>query len=609
MVVAVVRLKSELGGLIAKRPQTRWRRISLPAAAAMVTLAVALAAAGQQAEDRGTVGGLAFVDEVQVTVVNIDVFVRDRSGAVVTGLNEDDFVVKQDGQVRNLSHFAAYTQEVISEIMRRREAEAPSVPSTKPAVTAGAVTKDPEIAALAAKVQPVHLVLYVDNENLRPFDRNRVLTQVRGFLREVMQPHVQVMVVSAERSVRIVQDFTEDPKKVVDALRSLRRLSGARSDRDTQRGRLIHDIQAMEDQRASGNSQNMSVQSIDLGERIRSYGEEITMELGYSMSAVREITTALAGLPGRKVFVHVSSGLPMVPARDLLNWYGDIFQNRSVLPMLARFDRSQIYDALASSANAQGVTFYMIDASGVSGTAGTSSEYTRPVDPMAANIDIVNHQQPLQVLAERTGGRAILDTNDVTEGLMELRDDLFTYYSLGYTISASGTDKIHRIDVELPNHPDYRLVYRRTFVEKSLETTVQDTVVSGLMLAVDQNPMGLRIEADAARPAADERWIVPIEIGFPIESVALLPEGDEYVGRAVLFITNRDLKGRQSDVQRREIEIRMPPADWETRRHELYVVELQLLMETGTHKVVVGLLDPMTRQSSFASLTREVSGR
>jgi hypothetical protein len=91
--------------------------------------------------------------------------------------------------------------------------------------------------------------------------------------------------------------------------------------------------------------------------------------------------------------------------------------------------------------------------------------------------------------------------------------------------------------------------------------------------------------------------------------VALLPEGDEYVGRVELFITNRDLKGRQADVQRRDFEIRMPPGDYATRRHESYVAELELLMEEGTHKVVVGLLDPMTRQSSYTSLTRAVPGR
>jgi VWFA-related protein len=574
--------------------------------------ATCLAVAGQEIDKESTVGGLAFVDEVQVTVVNIDVFVRDRDGNVVTGLTEEDFRLAQDGQVRNLSHFAAYTQDVIAEIMRRRDMEpTPTMlkPSSEEVSAEFMPSGEDDLATLAARIQPVHLVLYVDNENIRPFDRNRVLTQVRSYLREIMQPHVQVMVVSAGRSVRIVQPFTDNPKDVVDALRDLRTLSGARSDRDTQRGRLIHDIQAVEDQRASGNTQNVSMEGIDLEGKIRSYGEEITMEVGYTAAAMREITTALAGLSGRKVFVYISSGLPMVAAQDLLTWYGEIYQNRSILPALARFDRSHLYDQLASTANAQGVTFYMIDASGVSGTAGSSAEYSRPVDPMAANIYIINHQQPLQLMAERTGGRAVIDTNDVTEGLEELRDDLFTYYSLGYTISASGADTVHRVEVELPNHPEYKLVYRKTYVEKSLSTTVQDTVVSGLMLELDSNVMGVEIDAGAARPASENRWILPVEIRFPIHSVALLPEGDEFVGRVELFITNRDLKGRQADIQRREFEIRMPPEDYAIRRHEAYVAALELLMEEGTYKIVVGLLDPITRQSSYASLTQTVPRR
>jgi hypothetical protein len=188
-----------------------------------------------------------------------------------------------------------------------------------------------------------------------------------------------------------------------------------------------------------------------------------------------------------------------------------------------------------------------------------------------------------------------------------MRDDLFTYYSLGYTLSAIGSDTVHRIEVELPAHPEYELVYRRTLVEKSLETRVQDRVVSGLMLALDDNPMAIEVTAGAPTAAATgDRWILPVEIAIPIESVALLPEAGEYVGRVVLFIANRDSKGRQSDIQRRQFEIRMPPEDYVTRRSERYVAALGLLLNAGEHKVVVGVLDPVTRQASFASLRRTV---
>jgi hypothetical protein len=248
----------------------------------------------------------------------------------------------------------------------------------------------------------------------------------------------------------------------------------------------------------------------------------------------------------------------------------------------------------------------MVDASGLIGATAASAEHARPIDPMVASIHQINYQEPLLVLAERTGGRAIIDSNDVTGLLEEMREDLFTYYSLGYTLSSSGNDTVHKVEVELPGHPQYDLVYRSTLVEKSLETQVQDRVVSGLMLALEENPMALEITAGAAQPAANDRWILPVEVAFPIESIALLPEAGEYVGRVVLFVANRDETGRQSDVQRRQFEIRMPPEDYANRRSEKYVAELNLLLQAGEHRLVVGVLDPVTRQSSFASLRRTV---
>ena len=66
------------------------------------------------------VGGLAFVDEIQVTVVNVDVFVRDRKGRPVEGLVVDDFKISQNGVEMPISNFA----ELNAEVIRHRVAEA-----------------------------------------------------------------------------------------------------------------------------------------------------------------------------------------------------------------------------------------------------------------------------------------------------------------------------------------------------------------------------------------------------------------------------------------------------------------------------------------------------
>jgi len=586
------------------RGDFRRGRLIGPAVAASVSVLLTVATVTSQDIDREqVVGGLAFVDQVQVTVVNIDVYVRDRDGRPVTGLTRGDFRLLQDGVEREISHFAAYTEEVLDAV-----ATPPSGPiaaRSMPAGDGGSPSAEDQTVRdenLRAVVQPVYIVLYVDNENLRPHDRNRVLAQTRRFVRDIMRPHVQVMVVSAQRSTEIVQPLTSDPREVDAALRSLTRAYGARVDHDRQRGRIIHDLQETE----VDTSGSRPRQARELEDRIRVYGEELSMELDYSVSSLRDVLTTLAGLQGRKIVVHVSNGLPAVPARDLIDWYGDLFQENSTLPMLTRFNRRGLFEALASSANSLGVSFYTIDATGLGGDAAGSAEYARPVDPIYASVYAVNHQEPLFVLAERTGGRTIVDSNDVTSLLEQLRDDLFVYYSLGYTLPTAGVDTVHRIEVELEGHPEYALVYRRTLVEKSLDSQVQDTVVSGLMLALDDNPMAIAVETGPPTAVSDDRWLLPIEISLPLQSVAMLPEGEEYVGRVVLFVANRDVKGRQSDVQRRQFEIRMPPADYELRLGERYVAEFDLLVNAGEHRVSVGVLDPVTRQASFVTLRRSV---
>ena len=551
-------------------------------------------------DDRSeVVGGLAFVDEIELTVVNIDVFATTKDGSAVTDLEADDFRVFQDGQERKLSHFALYTEEVISRITGGAAGE--SSPTSSPGGEAPATEQG---ASMTSEIKPVYIVLFIDNENLRPMDRNRVLGQMRSFLRDVMYPHVQVMVVSYQRSLVVEQPFTTDSKEIAEALREVRMMTAGRSAQDTERKKILNEFTSLQQQGTRGDERDR----IELEGRIRSYADVIANELDFAINAVREVTITLSGLPGRRYLIHVSSGLPMVPAKDLLYQYGSVFQNQSTLAMEARLNRRRHFQSLASAANAQGVTFYTIDASGLGGAGSSiSAEYAGATDPITAGLYAINQQEPLQYIAEKTGGRAILSANDVTAGLDRFRQDLFTYYSLGYTISGSGTDKVHRLKVQLPGHPDYELSYRRNFVEKSLESQVQDRVFTGLTFDIEENPMAVSVETSVAAPAADDRWILPIEIGFPLESIALVPEGEEFVGRVVVFVAVRDDRGRQSDLQRREHEIRVTQSDLERYRSVPYVIKLPLLMKSGSYRIVVGVMYRLTRQSSYHTIHRAVS--
>jgi len=579
----------------------RWIR---PFAVVVAALGIAApaAATGERAEESLVVGGLSFREQVEVTVVNLDVYVRDADGDPVTGLRAEDFRVLQDGVAMPVSNFAAFTEEIVRAVV----SEGGDGPAATPAPDAApAPEPDAPEAEPLPRVQPVFIVLYVDNENIQPLDRTRVLTQVRQFVDQVMLPHVQVMVLSGERSLRVVQPFTDKPADVRAALREMARLSGARIDLDGTRRRIIGEMQRHVERGRSERYDDYAARTEIEGE-VRSYGEQLAMELDQAISRVREAALMLAGLSGRKIMIHVSSGLPMVAAKDLVNHLGSLFERGSTLPLLMRFDRRSAFRSLAATANAQGLSFYTIDATGLSGTAGVSAEHSRPIDPMVSAIHVNNMQEPLMYLAERTGGRAILDSNDVTGGLMELKEDLLTYYSIGYRVSTGGGDVVHAVEVDVPAHPDYTVLHRRTFVEKSRETQVQDAVATGLILGIDDNPMRISVAAGPGGATAEERRMVPIEVSVPISAVALVPEGSDHVGRVVVFVATRDDEGRQSAVQRREVELRFPSEGLEQHLGERSVIELQLLMRPGFHRIAVGVLDVITRQASYEIVGHDV---
>ena len=554
-------------------------------------------------EDRpDVVGGLAFVERLELTVVNIDVFVTDHDGNAITGLTKDDFTLLQDGQKRTLSHFAPFTEEVISRIVAE-EGDVASGPQLAPAETPAA--EEENSPGLRPVVKPVYIVLFIDNENIRPMDRNRVLNQAQRFLREVMYPHVQVMVVSYQRSLKVAQTFTNDSRQISDALRAVRKMNAARPTQDTERKKILSQFASLQ----SGGTRGDERDRIDIENRIRSFAEVTANELDFAINAVREVSVTLSGLVGRKYLIHVSSGMPMVPAKDLMYQYSTTFQTRSTLAMEARLNHRRHYSSLASAANSQGVTLYTIDASGLGGTGGgVSAEYAGSIDPITMGLYVINQQEPLLYMAEKTGGRAILSANDITPGLELFRQDLFSYYSLGYTISGSGGDTVHRLTVELPDHPGYELNYRRSFVEKSLESKIQDRVFSGLTFELDDNPMAVSVDTKIAVPTGEGNSILPIEIGFPLESIALVPEGEDYVGQVVVFVAVRDDQGRQSDLQQREHEIRVAREDIGRIQSDRWVVEMKLLMKPARYRIVVGVMDRLTRQASYDTIRREVPG-
>ena len=549
------------------------------------------------------IGGLTFVDEYELTIANLVVYVTDKKGTAITDLTADDFEVFQDGEAKQITNFKLYTDEIIRTQLASQADDAFTLATPTPA-------PDDEAGPI-----PVHMVLYIDNQNLDPLDRNRVLSQTREFVRTSLHPPAQMMVVAYQRFFEVLQPFTSDPNKVMDALRAVRRYTGGRTENESTRKDIIDRIKSIENEKRSGTGGSSG--GSDLGSEwneayqlIDNYAREGVNDLKFTMDALRQTITSLSGLPGKKGIIYVSNGLPMVPGMELFYELNKVTQNSTILSRMYEFDQTRAFAGLAATANAQDVAFYSIDAAGLTMGGMGSAEFASAQDPLSASVGRHNLTDSLRFLADETGGIAIINTNDVAPRLNLVTQDMFTYYSIGYPLQASGRDKVHKVKVKLRDDPafnDYELRYRARLVEKSLETQVQDTVVSSLVFEVEDNPMQVEVEAGTASTASEKRWLLPTHISFPIRKIALLPEGENYVGRIVLFVAARDSNGKQSDLVRQEHEISVPAKDYEDAQRQRWGIDTTLLMESGRYKIAVAVLDPLTRQDSYQTIAVAVN--
>jgi len=116
--------------------------------------------------------------------------------------------------------------------------------------------------------------------------------------------------------------------------------------------------------------------------------------------------------------------------------------------------------ATADEAIKAGVTIWTVDARGLvanapmgdasQGSPGGQAMYTG-ASAQAVTTNFQRSQDTLYALAGDTGGKAFLDNNDLSRGIVEARESISDYYILGYyTTNTEPNGKFRRIRIRLP---------------------------------------------------------------------------------------------------------------------------------------------------------------
>lgn len=533
---------------------------------------------GEAAEDEGT-----YVETVDVTVVNLDVYVTDKKGVPITGLTRDDFEIFENRRPVAISNFfAVEDRKPVGDAPRAAaaEPEAPVVPGM-PREEQFALPDD----------QKLSLVIYVDNFNIRPFNRNRVFRRLRDFLVEKVSSHDQVMLVSYDRSLHVRHEFTSDPNLIASELFKLEEVAAFGVHWDSERRDIIRDI-------------NDSDALAAVFWRVRQFSESGYNDLSFSIEAIKEIVTSLAGLPGRKALIYVSDGLQMLPGEDLYYMLNRKFGDSSPLTEMRQFDASRRFQELTAHANASGVTFYTIDAAGLRAPGGSDVSMSRAGDAgMASFVDsmyIQSLQSPLRMMADDTGGRAIINSNDVGPALDKVASDFATYYSLGYTPSHGGTGRYYKVEVKV-KQKGLRVRHRNGYRDKPLMDRMSDTTRASLVYGYEFNPMGIVLRVGESEFVEKDLFNVPVLVGIPLGEITLLPIQEAQEGKVKLYFGVIDEGGDMSDISEVPISIQIPNAELEEALGGYYPYQIQLRMRSGPHRLTVGLWDLLGAEESFAS--------
>ena len=574
-----------------------------------VTLALAVALAtiparSQRVAAESTASHV-FGELVHVEIINIDVYVTDKHDEPIHGLTKDDFLLFVDGKAAPISNFYAFSSST-EEPTERRDPLAPQTTQIASPADDG-ITARPE----KPSDQRLYVVVYIDNFNLTPGNRNRVLRELRMFLDQELSPDDQVMLVSYDRSIHLRHPFTTDHRQISRALLELEDLSAQRVHRDRERQELFAMVNDKDFEHRRDTGDVGYYEGVALNQ-LQTYAESTRNDMHFTIDSLFKIVESLAGSPGRKAVVYVSDGIPMIAGEDLFYFINQVYEGALSMVTLTEFNLSRRFEELAAKANANRVSFYTIDARGLTvGTSGTIEQANAGMAGQQAFLDSIwvnNLQQPLQLMAEETGGKAILNANRIMPDLLEMGSDFENYYSLGYSPQSAGDGRYHSLEVKLKNPKGRKVRHRSGYRHKSTESQMIEGTLSALNLDLQDNPLEANVRFGRPKRRGDGNFDIPIHLQVPFEKLTLLEQDGIYYGQLRVWFAAKDEKDHSTEAQEIPVDIRIPSDRIGETEGRTYTYSLELVMEGGYHDFAVGMRDELGARQAFLRRGIDVGG-
>ena len=451
-----------------------------------VAMLLVLPVCAQQGETGGS-QDTGFVLKAESDLVLTNVVVRDaKTGVLVTGLQQSDFTILEDGKAQ---HVSSFDFESVDKAQPLNEATLSGI--------ASAINNKSAVGSVRPEELRNHrlIVFFFDLTSMQPEDLDRSVEAAKAFLSNKMQAADLVALVSLDTALKVDQDFTSDKELLAGKIGMYNGTEG--------------------DAFAQGANAN-SNQVEDASGYTPDESEYNDVNTDRELYALQAISKALERVNQKKSLLYFSGGLTR-----------DGIENQASL-------RSAINAAVRAD-----LAIYSVDTRGLQaisplGDASTGSlrgtgSYNGGAIQQNFNANFAS-QETLTTLSADTGGKAFLDSNDFAPAFAQVQNDSSAYYVIGYHPTNTAKDgRYRRLQVRV-NRPGVKVEFRQGYYapadfvhsgKENRERELQEELASDLP-ATD---VAMYLDAYYFR-LEENRFYVPVSLIVPGSQIPFVKGGD-----------------------------------------------------------------------------------
>jgi VWFA-related protein len=331
--------------------------------------------------------------KVEINYVEVDAVVTDQQGRFVRDLTKDDFEVLESGKPQQVTTFALV--------------DIPVERAEKPLFAPKAI--EPDVQTNQRRFDGRLYVLVLDDLHTNPLRSNLVKAAARRFIENSLGANDMAAVVTTGGRTDTAQDFTTNKRLL---LAAVDKFMGQKL-RSATLNKLDEYYRAQGTPAASD-----PITDPDLAER----GYKARNTIG----SLKNLADWMAGVRGRrKAVVLFSEGIDY----DINN----VFDNPDATTII-----EDTREAIGAATRAN-VSIYTVDPRGLTNMGDELIEMGSPADDPSLRLNSTGlndelrlSQDSLRVLADETGGFAVVNQNDFGSAFDRIVRDNSSYYVLGY---------------------------------------------------------------------------------------------------------------------------------------------------------------------------------